>query len=358
MSFNTMTDENKEFVIGLYGLKTSLSMLSNEADRLRAAEEREKNLRESVELKQYRKNELQKRYDDVLAKKKMLDAKSALDKAAMIRNIIIGAILFVGSLLSILPFTLIAALSVSLGSVGIALAVFFIGFGIIFAMFIVGLILLKKGIFNSARKLVLNELVSLEKQVAERKAELDSLSAELEKEETAYNEYYTEFKATCRDCAEKSKVIYEATYATYNDILDNRDWGNVDYIIYVYETNRADTLPKALEILGTELRHQDILAAIDHASKEVQRTLTDSIGMLGAQIGAQMEALGNRIEKSNAVTTAVIREAAAAASAQASALRDGVTEQNALLKKSNVNSTFLVNDMHYLTERHKLYGSI
>ena len=75
MSFNTMTEANKEFVIGLYGLKTSLSMLSNEADRLRAAESREAAMRESVEKKQYRKAELQKRYEDALSKKKSLMSK-------------------------------------------------------------------------------------------------------------------------------------------------------------------------------------------------------------------------------------------------------------------------------------------
>ena len=358
MSFNTMTDANKEFVIGLYGLKTCLSMLSDEADRLRAAESKESGMRESIELKQYRKNDLQRRYDDLSAKKKLLDAKAAMDKAAMIRNIIIGAVLSVVSLLSILPFTLILALVMSFGNLAIALAGFFIGFGIIFAMLIVGINLLKKGLSKGARKLVLNELMSLDKQLNERKAELDALSAELAKEEAEYDQYYTEFKAICKDCAEKSKALYDATYANYNDTLDNRDWGNVDYLIYVYETNRADTLPKALEILGAELRHQDILSAIDNASKEVQRTLTDSIGMLGAQIGAHMEALGSRIEKSNASTVHAIREASAAASAQAYALRTGVTEQNALLRKSNVNSSVLAKDVNYLTERHKLYGSI
>lgn len=357
MSFNTMTDANKEFVVALYGLKTCLSMLSDEADRLRAAESKESSMRESIELKQYRKNGLQKRYDDLVAKKKLLDAKAALNKSAMIRNIIIGAVLSVVSFLSILPFSLIMALVMSLGDIAIALIGFFVGFGIIFAMFIVGISLLNKGLSKGARKLVLNELMSLNKQVNESKAELDALSAELAKEEAEYDQYYTEFKAICKNSAEMSKALYDATYANYNDILDNRDWGNVDFLIYVYETNRADTLSRALEILGTELRHQDLLAAIDNASKEIRRTLTDSIGMLGAQIGAQMEALGSRIEKSNASTVSAIREASAAASAQADALRAGMNEQNALLKKSNVNSSVLVKDVNYLTERHKLYGS-
>ena len=54
MSFNTLTEENKEFIVKLYSLKAGLSLLSLEADKTRIEEEKDKYIKDCIENKKYK----------------------------------------------------------------------------------------------------------------------------------------------------------------------------------------------------------------------------------------------------------------------------------------------------------------
>lgn len=154
-----------------------------------------------------------------------------------------------------------------------------------------------------------------------------------------------------------SKSIYNAAVEKYGSTLDTRDWKYLDYIIYVFETRRADTIKEALAALDKYLQTQEIVAVIKRASDEVayyistySKRIEKSITNSSSQICDAVYNSAIATIKSNAIVSDSIYDLSDNVSSLQSSMCNMVTIQNmtnALLEKSNESSERLLADYEY-----------
>ncbi len=145
-------------------------------------------------------------------------------------------------------------------------------------------------------------------------------------------------------------LLNSITESNFKDILDTRDWGNIDLIIYYVETSRADTLKEALQLVDEERRYQDITKLIINACSELGRVIYDGFNQLRADVNNGINLIVNRIDdfaQEQKIDNKIIAD-------KLSTLATSVNFNNALQAKIANNSMQLVKDMQYMKEQSKL----
>ena len=118
-------------------------------------------------------------------------------------------------------------------------------------------------------------------------------------------------------------------------VLDERDWSNLDLIIYELETGRAESIKEALQQADLAIRHNEI--------KQLMQTATDAICK---SIRSGMRDIRHAIDRQVEAQEKMVREM----SGKFDAMLDAQELQNALLEKANVSSTQLAHDAARIRE--------
>ncbi len=138
---------------------------------------------------------------------------------------------------------------------------------------------------------------------------------------------------------------------TFSDIVDYRDWGNIDYIIYTLETRRADTMKEALQLTDQEKRADRIVEAVRQASVEICRTLDLSIGRLQNDMRLCFNVLNDRMTAQANTILNSVGNLKADVNTQSSYLTNLTSElnlNNSLRAKANISSERLADDVEYI----------
>ena len=155
--------------------------------------------------------------------------------------------------------------------------------------------------------------------------------------------------------AAQSKALVDSAVKAY-PVIDFRDWGNVDLLIYYFETGRADSVKEALQLVDRQRQTDQITQALEMASAEINRTihqsmvqlgsaLVQSFSVLSSQLAAQHNELMQGMEEQAAQQRAKIGEQTAAIERQ-SAMQVSAQEMNtALLNKISTSSGRLATQM-------------
>ena len=108
-------------------------------------------------------------------------------------------------------------------------------------------------------------------------AELPLLAGELEEYKAAYpaqkNQLVLKKDALCTEksvTARYANGVYTQLVKDYNSFLSTGDWQNLDYIIYLFETGRADSIKESLQLLDQVKRHEMIIVAMGHISNNIR----------------------------------------------------------------------------------------
>lgn len=145
---------------------------------------------------------------------------------------------------------------------------------------------------------------------------------------------------------------------TFSDIIDYRDWGNIDYIIYTLETRRADTMKEALQLTDQEKRANRIIEAVRQASAEICRTLDLSIGRLQNDMRLCFNILNDRMtQQANTILSSVgnLKSDIKTQSSYLTSLTSELNLNNSLRAKANVSSERLANDVEYIRKAIQSY---
>ena len=141
-----------------------------------------------------------------------------------------------------------------------------------------------------------------------------------------------------KELVHNSTSLYEVTKE--QALIDERDWKHLDIIIYELETGRADTIKEALQQTDLYVRHNEVTDVIKQATLAVCHTIQDSVGYLTGTISAQISELNENMSALNSSQMAIGRSLGELVNAQ--------ELSNALLKKANVSSEQLANDVNRL----------
>ncbi|MDE6790261.1 MAG: hypothetical protein K2J61_00920 [Clostridia bacterium] len=134
-----------------------------------------------------------------------------------------------------------------------------------------------------------------------------------------------------KDC---SNEFYMALKKQFSCILDERDWKNLDLVIYELETRRADSVKEALQLVDRELQteriQQILVQATEQICYEIRRgfaEMRETIKECCRVISAQLSTVSMQLAYMNI---------------QLNDLCDSVNMSNALQAKANVTSEQLI----------------
>ncbi len=154
-----------------------------------------------------------------------------------------------------------------------------------------------------------------------------------------------------KDAIAKFIPAHKAVQEQFSSFLDERDWGNVDLIIFNYETGRALDMRDALLQVDNERRNEQLVEAVSDASMSISASINRGFGALQSSMSKQFDMLDSRIssfsdqvsqisERSSRQTNALEQKLGQIASISSA--------QQALLNKMNTSSTQMAEDMNTL----------
>ncbi len=187
-------------------------------------------------------------------------------------------------------------------------------------------------------------------QLDEEEAEaLEKIEAEI----VSLQNEATLAKKQLQNIKSRFDVAIQAIREQFGSLLDERDWGNVDLIIFNYETGRALDMRDALIQVDNERRNERLVNAIEEASRAICASIGRGFGALQSALSQKLDQLDRNIlgfsgQMSQLAThtaqqTKVLGEKLGEIAISASA-------QQALLAKMNTSSNQMAKDMTTMQE--------
>lgn len=187
-----------------------------------------------------------------------------------------------------------------------------------------------------------NAIALLEQEVPKARALIEEKEREMERAKAEY------------------VLMLRALQEEFADVLDKRDWQDVDLLIYYFESGRADNLKEALLQVDNERRTNRIVDTIKEATDRICWTLKTGFETLNRTLQQGFAAIESRIKQQNVLLAkqneliAQQNDLAAQQNAQLSNLVSAANLSNALLAKQNESSEQLVSKM--TTLEHAIVG--
>ncbi len=133
-------------------------------------------------------------------------------------------------------------------------------------------------------------------------------------------------------------VHFKATYAAMQEqfasFLDERDWGNVDLIIFNYETGRAVDMRDALLQVDNEKRNDRLVDAVHRSTKEISSSIHRGLGSLETSLNIHFSELTGSISSFSSQLGRQLTESSSA--------------QQALLSKINTSSDEMAGSISHM----------
>ena len=150
-------------------------------------------------------------------------------------------------------------------------------------------------------------------------AELESAEQELsnritEKQTEAYKNREAQKSCEKAEADNRKQVAanYKKLVQKYAPLLHQSDFDKLDYILYLFDTNRCDTMREALLQLDEQKRNDRIVSSINEAQSYISTNITKSIGALGDNIRHALAgvacALDDSVRTNNAMLGAKIAQ--------------------------------------------------
>ena len=156
--------------------------------------------------------------------------------------------------------------------------------------------------------------------------------------------------------SKKGLEMYELVVKEFSSSLpnlDQRDYKNVDLIIFLLETGRADTMKEALQQVDIYVSTEKIVQAINNASQSISQSISLNINSLKSTIWESSYELGNKLDRLTYNVSAMSDRQ----SALIKELNDNVSKtnsnmemQNALLEKANVSSAQMAENVEKMRQ--------
>lgn len=373
-----------EILAQLYAIKAGLSIISQEKDKIAGAEKKLNNIQQEIDS---RKSQIAKCDQELTNVKEAINLSQniPLTISASKRTVDIkkGPYIWGGIAFGFFAFLIIAFIivadrieDINIGSLIIWLAAIV---GAIIGAFVFGAIH-KKDVAKEQAKAeqewqdevakARNQhkqrnqtlIDNANKSIATITATRTSLQQELDTLTEKFNNQLQIFNEQKDLSIGLAKTVYEALITQYATLLDPRDWKNIDFIIFYYETGRVDTIKEALIHVDQQRQTDTIAKAIKQASAEISSTINTSMTMLRGDLNSCFGALSSQLDKSMQIQLQAIQQSNVALGALSgsvgelssklqtslNALGNEQALTNALLDKVATSSDALVNDLNYV----------
>lgn len=215
----------------------------------------------------------------------------------------------------------------------------------------------KKSVLQSKDNSIKKEEQDLEEMKAVRKdAILERKNAELDLQKQVENEIQRnrENAEMISILAEKSHAVNESLRATYNVLLLECDWNNVDLVLHYIETGRAESLKEALQQVDRQRQTDQITNAIKSASAAMSSHLESAFSRLGdalagcfGRLNASIQDATSQFERQLEISQRMANEANQQLLDRLDKQISATEMQSILLEKANKSSDELLYDLRY-----------
>ncbi len=140
-------------------------------------------------------------------------------------------------------------------------------------------------------------------------------------------------------------TLSDALQTEYSDLLDTRDWGELDLVIYAYETKRADTIKEALAFVDNERRTTRIANTISEATARLGENIQAGLRGVAVNMVKCFRAISDQMLNMSQIMVLgaeMQQNQSAALMQQNQAMLARIDYANALQAQRNVSSQKLV----------------
>ena len=156
--------------------------------------------------------------------------------------------------------------------------------------------------------------------------------------------------------------LYKSFAAYFEPLLDKRDWGNTDLIIFCLETGRAESKKEALQLVDKQRQTDEIRNAIEEAGKEISLNIKEGLHSLRNEmmncfnaISTSIDSLSDTTERANKalISQTIINnekrlDAFKNINENLKSIASAKNMQNALQEKANYSSEKLLEEAMYI----------
>ena len=159
-----------------------------------------------------------------------------------------------------------------------------------------------------------------------------------------YSKHQLAIKNQQGECAVFYNEFYSSYLSSFKDVIDERDWRNVDLIIFMLESKRASSLKEALQQVDT-YRHTEMIAqVIVSATEAICNKIQYEASKISFAIENCVDSLNSKLQ--------MIADNQSNLNANINAVNDSIKKsinatelQNAMIAKSNATSEQMANDI-------------
>ncbi len=167
------------------------------------------------------------------------------------------------------------------------------------------------------------------------------------------NEYINKIKekhTIIQKAIESFNTMRQAMQEQFSEFIDERDWGNVDLIIFNYETGRALDLRDALIQVDNERRKDELVDAIDDACARLSERVSRGFGALQGAIDEKFGMLGSKISSCSEQMLKSSTEQTKLLGERLGQIADSAAIQEALLRNIDTSSAEMAESLENMRE--------
>ena len=194
------------------------------------------------------------------------------------------------------------------------------------------------------------EVQNFEKALKEKKEYLETVKIQAKKDREIKGEKFEIISETVRN-------LEKSLYDSYNHKINKSDWENIDLLLYYLQTNRADTLKEALQLMDKQRQTNEIVNAIGIASQSIKDTIHTAVQNMSVALVKSFSVVSSQlseISQNQRASIVATEKLTGAIGTLSSKVSTGFSSQisamelnNALLEKANKSSEQLLYDLRY-----------
>ncbi len=144
-------------------------------------------------------------------------------------------------------------------------------------------------------KSAVNSYQDINTRIDETKIDLRKLEADVRSMERERKALVARNEQIKYEVSEKTKMIKLALNKEYDGWLHESDWENVDLLIYYIETNRAESVKEALQLVDQQRRAEQLEATIRQVGTEIVGTIHSAFERMGEVLVGCFTVLSNQL---------------------------------------------------------------
>ncbi len=201
----------------------------------------------------------------------------------------------------------------------------------------------------------------LEKAIALRDTGLDNQKKSLEslnELKSKTDQYYNGIQKNLKITKQKIELMYKSLCEDSKDFLNASDFDKLEYIYYYIETGRSDSIKDALNLVDTQLRHEELVGvlndavkticrAIQYSTNEIKNSINDAkysicnhLDVGFTNLNSQLNSLNNEMESLGISLSSIIK--------QNDEIIDASRLTNSLIERQNDSCEKMLQDYEYV----------